>query len=70
MEVSVEEMSRYVSPINPAMYSTLTLLLTSIGVFFTAWFFSTQFTMSRELKHGRVVNRCVYYGFPISRRTN
>ncbi len=42
-------MSRYVSPVNPAIYPHLALMLLSIGLFFTAWFFvyevtSTKFT--------------------------
>ena len=32
-------MSRYVSPINPAVFPHLTLVLMAIGLFFTAWFF-------------------------------
>ena len=32
-------MSRYVSPVNPAVFPHLTLVLLSIGLFFTAWFF-------------------------------
>ena len=45
-------MARYVSPVNPAIFATLTLVLLGIGLFFTAWFFvyevtSTKFT--REL---------------------
>lgn len=42
-------MLRYVSPVNPAAFPVLTLVLLFIGVFFTAWFFvyevtSTKFT--------------------------
>ena len=32
-------LSRYVSPINPAVFPHLTLVLLGIGLFFTAWFF-------------------------------
>ena len=49
-------MARYVSPVNPAIFATLTLVLLGIGLFFTAWFFvyevtSTKFTreMPKEL---------------------
>ena len=35
----ISSMSRYVSPINPAMFPHLTLVLMAIGLFFTAWFF-------------------------------
>lgn len=34
----LENMSRYISPINPAVYPQLTVLLLTIGLFFTAWF--------------------------------
>ncbi len=49
LQISIESMSRYVSPVNPAIYPHLALMLLSIGLFFTAWFFvyevtSTKFT--------------------------
>lgn len=42
-------MTRYVSPVNPAVFPLLAVVLLIIGVFFTAWFFvyevtSTKFT--------------------------
>ena len=45
-------MARYVSPVNPAIFATLTLVLLAIGLFFTAWFFvyevtSTKFTREK-----------------------
>lgn len=40
-------MSRYVSPVNPAIYPHLTLVLMSIGVFFTAWFFVYEVTSTK-----------------------
>ncbi|KAJ9597545.1 hypothetical protein L9F63_026316 [Diploptera punctata] len=47
--VEIESMARYVSPVNPAVFPHLTLVLLGIGIFFTAWFFvyevtSTKFT--------------------------
>ena len=49
-------MTRYVSPINPAVFPHLTIVLLGIGIFFMAWFFvyevtSTKFTrdLSKEL---------------------
>ena len=36
---SLDTLSRYVSPINPAVFPHLTLVLMGIGLFFTAWFF-------------------------------
>ena len=35
----ISSMSRYVSPINPAVFPHLTVVLLGIGLFFTAWFF-------------------------------
>ena len=35
----ISTLSRYVSPIDPAVFPHLTLLLMAIGLFFTAWFF-------------------------------
>lgn len=40
--VSVQEleaMTRYTSPVNPAVFPHLTIVLLAIGMFFTAWFF-------------------------------
>ncbi|KAJ8032302.1 hypothetical protein HOLleu_25791 [Holothuria leucospilota] len=41
---SVESMMRYVSPVNPAIYPHLTLVLLSIGIFFMAWFLVYEVT--------------------------
>lgn len=35
----LETMSRYTSPVNPAVFPHLTVVLLAIGMFFTAWFF-------------------------------
>ncbi|KAK7803009.1 hypothetical protein U0070_010569 [Myodes glareolus] len=35
----LEAMSRYTSPVNPAVFPHLTVVLLAIGMFFTAWFF-------------------------------
>ena len=48
-QLDLESMSRYASPVNPAIYPHLALVLLCIGLFFTAWFFvyevtSTKFT--------------------------
>ncbi|KAK4293528.1 hypothetical protein Pmani_033786 [Petrolisthes manimaculis] len=45
--VGLESMSRYVSPVNPAIYPHLTLVLMSIGVLFTAWFFVYEVTSTK-----------------------
>jgi len=56
---ALDTLSRYVSPINPAVFPHLTLVLLGIGLFFTAWFFvyevtSTKFT--RELTKELVIS--------------
>lgn len=48
-QVEIESLTRYVSPVNPAVFPHLTVVLLGIGIFFTAWFFvyevtSTKFT--------------------------
>ncbi|TKC51227.1 hypothetical protein EI555_004295, partial [Monodon monoceros] len=40
----LEAMSRYTSPVNPAVFPHLTVVLLAIGMFFTAWFFVYPFT--------------------------
>merc|ERR1712168_1164355 len=47
MDIGVEHMSRYVTPVNPAVYPHLTLLLLGIGIFFTAWFFVYEVTSTK-----------------------
>ncbi|CAM4583720.1 unnamed protein product [Caretta caretta] len=37
--MELEAMSRYTSPVNPAVFPHLTVVLLAIGMFFTAWFF-------------------------------
>ncbi|EDM12794.1 rCG47273, isoform CRA_a [Rattus norvegicus] len=38
-KMELEAMSRYTSPVNPAVFPHLTVVLLAIGMFFTAWFF-------------------------------
>ncbi|EFX60446.1 hypothetical protein DAPPUDRAFT_222109 [Daphnia pulex] len=45
--ISVESMSRYVSPVNPSVYPHLSVLLLLIGTFFTAWFFVYEVTSTK-----------------------
>ena len=45
---ALDTLSRYVSPINPAVFPHLTLVLLGIGLFFTAWFF--VYEVVRSLK--------------------
>ncbi|XP_012273837.1 transmembrane protein 258 [Orussus abietinus] len=47
--IEIESMTRYVSPVSPAIFPLLAIILLGIGIFFTAWFFvyevtSTKFT--------------------------
>ena len=48
--VDVEMMSRYVSPINPAVFPHLTFVLLGIGIFFTAWFFVYEVTSTKQTR--------------------
>ncbi|XP_054274164.1 transmembrane protein 258 [Macrosteles quadrilineatus] len=68
--VQLEAMSRYVSPVNPAVFPHLTVILLGIGIFFTAWFFvyevtSTKFTrdLFKELLVSLVA--AIFSGFGI-----
>ena len=38
-KMELEATSRYTSPVNPAVFPHLTVVLLAIGMFFTAWFF-------------------------------
>ncbi|EDO32034.1 predicted protein [Nematostella vectensis] len=46
-------MSRYASPINPAVFPHLTVVLLAIGVFFMAWFFVYPFYEVTSTKYTR-----------------
>jgi len=68
--MDIESMSRYVSPVNPAIYPQLTFVLLAIGIFFAAWFFvyevtSTKYT--RDLPKELLMGFCasVFNGFGI-----
>ena len=68
-QISVESMSRYVSPVNPALYPHLATILLMFGTFFTSWFFvyevtSTKFTrdMSKELLISLVASLFLGFG--------
>ncbi|KAL3882002.1 hypothetical protein ACJMK2_028383 [Sinanodonta woodiana] len=47
MASSIESMNRYVSPINPAVFPHLTVVLLGIGIFFMAWFFVYEVTSNK-----------------------
>jgi len=70
MDIAIESMNRYVSPINPAVFPHLSVVLLGIGIFFMAWFFvyevtSTKFTRDifKELSVALVAS--VFMGFGI-----
>ena len=44
--MELEAMSRYTSPVNPAVFPHLTVVHT-IGMFFTAWFFVYEVTSTK-----------------------
>ena len=46
MDLDYSSMSRYVSPINPAVFPHLSIVLLGIGLFFTAWFFVYEVSIS------------------------
>jgi hypothetical protein len=45
--MDIESMSRYISPVNPAIFPHLTIVLLGIGIFFTAWFFVYEVTSTK-----------------------
>ncbi|XP_044254338.1 transmembrane protein 258 [Tribolium madens] len=68
--VEAATMMRYVSPVNPAVFPSLTLVLLGIGIFFTAWFFVYEVTstkQSRDLKKELLVSlvASIFSGFGI-----
>lgn len=70
LQLEIESMARYVSPVNPAVFPHLALLLLSIGVFFTAWFFVYEVTatkMSRDIFKELLVSlvAAIFSGFGI-----
>ena len=63
-------MMRYVSPVNPAVFPHLTLVLLGIWIFFTAWFFVYEVTSTkhtRDLKKELLVSlvASIFSGFGI-----
>ncbi|XP_036123488.1 transmembrane protein 258-like [Molossus molossus] len=45
--MELKAMSRYTSPVNPAVFPLLTVVLLAIGMFFTAWFFVYEVTPTK-----------------------
>nr|CAD7425256.1 unnamed protein product [Timema monikensis] len=50
-KLEAESMIRYVSPVNPAVFPHLTVVLLGIGIFFTAWFFVYEVTSTKFTRH-------------------
>ncbi|XP_050517806.1 transmembrane protein 258 [Diabrotica virgifera virgifera] len=68
--VDTARLTRYASPVNPAIFPHLTLVLLGIGIFFTAWFFVYEVTStkkSRSLKKELLVAlvASIFSGFGI-----
>ncbi|CAF0854272.1 unnamed protein product [Rotaria sp. Silwood1] len=47
VRLNVDQMSRYVSPVNPNAFPTLSIALLGIGVFLMAWFFVYEVTSTK-----------------------
>ncbi|KAK9695404.1 Oligosaccharyltransferase subunit 5 [Popillia japonica] len=65
-----DSMTRYVSPVNPAIFPHLTFVLLGIGIFFTAWFFVYEVTstkLSRDIKKELLLSlvASIFSGFGI-----
>ncbi|XP_022915748.1 dolichyl-diphosphooligosaccharide--protein glycosyltransferase subunit TMEM258 [Onthophagus taurus] len=65
-----DSLSRYASPVNPAIFPHLTLVLLGIGIFFTAWFFVYEVTStkaSRDIKKELLLSlvASIFSGFGI-----
>ncbi|XP_018567638.1 transmembrane protein 258 [Anoplophora glabripennis] len=50
MKVDSAKLTRYVSPVNPAVFPHLTFVLLGIGIFFTAWFFVYEVTSTKRTR--------------------
>lgn len=46
-QLDVSSMVRHVSPVNPAVFPHLAIVLLGIGIFFTAWFFVYEVTSNK-----------------------
>jgi ABC-type Mn2+/Zn2+ transport system permease subunit len=45
--MELQAMSKYTSPVNPAVFPHLTVVLLAIGMFFTTWFFVYEVTSTK-----------------------
>ena len=69
--MGLESMTRYVSPINPAVFPQLTVVLLGIGIFFMAWFFVYEVSIKtvlvlivRQGERARGSKGCAVYAVP------
>lgn len=47
MDLDIDSMTPYVSPVNPAVFPSLSVILLGIGLFFMAWFFVYEVTSTK-----------------------
>nr|CAX75585.1 Protein NEF1 [Schistosoma japonicum] len=47
MDITLDQMGRYVPPINPGAYPILAFLFLAIGTFFVAWFSVYELTANK-----------------------
>ena len=60
----ISSMSRYVSPINPAVFPHLSVVLLGIGLFFTAWFFVYEVSRSQDSQDVCMCNYLLFRSHP------
>ncbi|CAF1367049.1 unnamed protein product [Adineta ricciae] len=51
VRLSVDQMNRYVSPVNPSAYPTLSIVLLGIGLFLMSWFFVYEVTGTKYTRN-------------------
>lgn len=68
----MESMTRYISPVNPAIFPHLAGILLMIGTLFTAWFFVTEVSRKLSKESGAIFKEllislfaAVFLGFGI-----
>ncbi|XP_032209128.1 transmembrane protein 258-like [Mustela erminea] len=68
--MEIMALSRYISPVNPAVIPHLTMVLLALGMFFAPWFFiyevtSTKYTQGicEELLISLVASLLMCFGF-------
>ncbi|OQR75753.1 UPF0197 transmembrane protein C11orf10-like [Tropilaelaps mercedesae] len=67
---ALESMSKYASPVSPTVYPHLSLVLMTVGLFFTGWFFvyevtSTKYTRQLYKELSIAVFAATFLGFGI-----